>query len=70
MANVGKDDLATQADTRSVSLSSLERLYVKRAIDQLVSSLNRSMKAEIPGSDVIRIREGEVTMLNGVKGRL
>lgn len=56
-------------DTRAVSFSHVERLYLQRAIDILVTQLNRSAAKET-SPDVKVIRQNEVSLLQSCKNRL
>lgn len=51
------------SDTRSVSITHIESLYIRRALDMLVASNERLIKKEMPGSEVIRLRSEENDML-------
>lgn len=55
--------------TRAVSVSHIESLYIRRAIDMLVASNDRLIKKEMAGSDVIGIREREQDMLKALSVR-
>lgn len=54
----------------SVELTTLERLYVQRSLDLLQASIRRSISKEMPGSEVTRIREGEIRTLIAIGSKL
>ncbi|AXH74722.1 MAG: hypothetical protein [Microviridae sp.] len=54
---------------KAVSVTHLESLYIRRALDMLVSSNDRLIKKEMPGSDVVGIRERENDMLKALSVR-
>lgn len=66
---VAKDISSLVDDTRSISFSHVERLYVQRSIDMLIASLQRSVKSET-SSDVVVFREREIDALRDVRKRM
>jgi len=56
-------------DTRAVSFSHVERLYLQRAIDVLAKQLESSAKKEM-SPDVQQFREKELDQLRDMRKRL
>lgn len=64
---VGNVDV-TQID-RTVSVSILERLHCKRAIELYIKSLERSRNNELPGSDIWRLRGADIDVNKVLVGK-
>lgn len=56
-------------DTRAVSFTFVERLYLQRAIDILVKQLQSSTKKET-AAEIIIFREKEIEQLTSIRKRL
>lgn len=66
MATEQQKSLAS--DTTAVSLSHVERLYVQRGLDLLVSANDRLVKKETD-PEFVALRERETNMLRALRAR-
>lgn len=64
-----KDMSTLVDDTRAVSFTHVERLYLQRSIDMLISALDRSAKKET-SADVVNFRQTEIDSLRDMRKRL
>lgn len=69
MANQSEKQTILTDDTRAVSFTHVERLYLQRAIDILITQLNRSSAKET-SPEVKQIRQNEIAMLQSTRNRL
>lgn len=62
--------MADKPDVKSVELNLVDRLYVRRALELLQKSLQRSKANEVAGSEIWHIREKEIDGLSVLIRRL
>lgn len=58
------------ADDKSVSLSIMDRLWIKRSLELQRTSLERSKGREMPGSDILTLRDKEIASINSILAKL
>lgn len=54
----------------TITVSLVERLYVKRAMGMLAASLARSRKNEVDGSEIWHLRGREIDTVNKILGKV
>lgn len=55
---------------KTVEFDNIERLYVKKALDNLKGVLKRQLANEIPGGDIYRAREKEIELVAKIGEKL
>lgn len=63
--------MATSPSVKALSLdlTVLETQWVRKSLDTQVKVLQRSLRAELPGSDIARLRQGEIDSLLALMAR-
>lgn len=51
-------------------LDALEKQWLQKALDTQIAVLRRSMSKELPGSDIVALRQKEIDVLIKLKGKV